>query len=76
MLDSAKHEGVDIKSPKEYYYLHDTIYKVLEEIERKSTKLFPGDYEKQKKQLRLLVYQLESVRRLSKPEGGVSDEID
>lgn len=61
VMDSAIAEKVNLSNPIDYYYLQDSVYKVLEEIERKKSKLFPAKYDKETKQLRELISQIEDL---------------
>lgn len=61
VMDSVIAEKVNLSNPVDFYYLQDSVYKVLEEIERKKSKLFPAKYDKETEQLKELISQIKGL---------------
>ena len=61
-LDSAIQEKLNVNGPIEFYLIQDSIYIVLEEIERKKSSLYPYRYTSEIQLLKKLTLKLNILR--------------
>ena len=63
-LNLAIKEKLNISNPIDFYFLQDSVYKVLEEIEKEKSKLFSTKFDKHATQLKDLIIKIEHLRKI------------